>query len=326
MRYLYCLLLAATLLSNAVVFAFETDQYNLPPQPLADIGDEVSDHIAEEIRLAIADVNRQPAGRRSSDAVARAVYDRLAGDDLMTTKFGKWMASHRFSGQPDRYWTDYSESIYVLNPMNYATISPTVRLYGVEFGIDKLEHLLQQGFQYYEIEQKVLANGSSADAAEKKAVEWGRRTERTYYGLLTSGVYSNADLSANFAGLRFYRNLTRPVKAGADTLEPIVIREGEMWKLNARRVADDLLKPFISEHLNEALNPSAYRLTLVRSVRRAVRRHACAEWRAARPDLTAAVFDATRRSLETWHGEDYGWTEKRRTVSLAETCFQQRSD
>lgn len=326
MKHVFCLLLAAAVLSHGVAFAFETDQYNLPPQPLADVGSEVSDHIAENIRLAIDDVNRQPPGRRSPEAVARAVYDRLAGSDLMTTKFGKWMISHKFTGQPDRYWTDYPESIYLLNPVNYATISPTVRLYGVEFGIDKLEHLLQQGHQYYEIKQKALVKGSSQADAVKKAVAWGRRTERTYYGLMTSGVYSNADLSANYTGLRFYENLTQQVKIGSTTLQPIAIHEDGVWKMNAERSSATLLKPFISKHLNEAMNPSAYRLTLVRSVRRAVRRHACAEWLAAKPAFTPAALEATRRSLEIWHGEDYGWTKKDRTVNLAETCFPGKSD
>ena len=74
------------------------------------------------------------------------------------------------------------------------TVSPTVRLYGVEMGIDKLEHFFQQGHQYYEIERKALAKGVTPEEAVKQAVDWGKQTERTYYGLLSSGVYSNVPI------------------------------------------------------------------------------------------------------------------------------------
>jgi hypothetical protein len=35
------------------VLAFETDQFNLPPKPLGDIGDEVSEYTEENVRRAI---------------------------------------------------------------------------------------------------------------------------------------------------------------------------------------------------------------------------------------------------------------------------------
>ena len=248
MKILSSLLLAVIFVSQPVAaLAFETDQYNLPHTPLADIGEEVSEYVEQNLLAAIENVNKEIArhklciettsGRlsgcgpvakelerlaylRSNDAIADETAGLLAGQNLATTKFGGWINAHKFRGQPDRYKTSYGHSIYILNPADYVTMSPTVRLYGVEMGIDKLEHFFQQGHQYYELERKALAKGVTTSEAVKQAVDWGKQTERTYYGLLSSGVYSNADLYANFAGMRFYQGLTKAVSVGDRPARP----------------------------------------------------------------------------------------------------------
>lgn len=94
--------------SQSATFAFETDQYNLPPEPLADIGDEVSDYAEENLRKALDKINAEIIARqaclerkvlsigkvscggaekqqarleflRSEAAVAQAVYKLLGG-------------------------------------------------------------------------------------------------------------------------------------------------------------------------------------------------------------------------------------------------------
>lgn len=339
------LLLAAVLISKSVVLAFETDQYNLPPVPLADIGDEVSEYIEDNLHAAVARINgdidkaieciatraegcRSAAAEReklvylrSNEAVARELFKRIGDGNLFTTKFGDWMRSHRFRGQPDRYKTNLAESIYILNPADYVTLSATVRLYGSEFGIDKLEHFFQQGYEYYEIEREAVKNGKSLSEAEKKAVGWGQKTERTYFGLLTSGVYSNADLYANYVGMKFYAGLASPMQINGKTRPAIVELTGGTWKIDRDGLRENLIKPFVTDHMNEALNPSAFRATLVRSVRRAVRTHSCPEWKKVFPTLTAAELGDRSKSLETWNSEDYGYTKRDRIVTIAETCL-----
>lgn len=349
MRIVVLLLIASLFAAHPVsVRAFETDQYNLSPVPLADIGDEVSEYVETRLVENLQNINSQISRRklcvemasergngcgpvakeleklsylRSEGAIADEFARLMAGDNLTTTKFGGWIYNHKFPVQPDRYKTGWGESIYILNPPNYLSISPTVRLYGGELGIDKLEHFFQQGYQYYEIERKALVKGSTPEEAVKKAVDWGMKTERTYYGLWTSGVYSYADLYANYAGMRFYHGLTKATSVGKTMLAPVAILENGYWKINGERSRDQLLKPFISDHMNEALNPSAFRITLVRSVRRAVKRHACEDWHKLHPNLTAAELRQRSQALELWNGEDYGYTRKRRTVAVVDECF-----
>ena len=335
------------LLRPLVGFAFETDQYNLPPEPLADIGDEVSEYVEARLRTAVAGVNAEIeksvrcletkvkgcgstneeranlARLRSNGAIADQLFKLIGDGNLFTTKIGNWMRAHKFRGQPDRYKAPLRESIFILNPADYLTISATVRLFGSEFGIDKLEHFFQQGYEYYKIENKALAKGMSTSDSEKKAVGWGQMTERTYFGLLVSGVYSNADLYANYVGMKFYDGLAKPMQINGKTRPAIVELRNGSWQIDAGNSRENLLKPFLTDHMNEALNPSSFRATLVRSVRRAVKTYSCPEWKQAFPTLRAAALDDRSKALELWNGEDYGYTKRDHVVTISETCFEE---
>lgn len=345
MRFLTAIL-GSILLLNTVSLAFETDQFNLPKVPLADIGDEVAEHLIERLKTAVESINIQiekselclaaktkgcdsPEKERaklnelrSNDAVALAFF-KLTGDgSLFISKFGKWVNSHEFRSGPSRYKAPYLESIYILNPIDYATLSPTVRLYGHEFGIDKLDHVFQQGYRYYTIYNEAITRGSTPAEAAAKAIKWGQRSERTFYGTWVSGVYSNGDLFANYAGLKFYQGLTKPLEIAKTKRPALVDLTNGRWQINDENLKETILKPFIADNMNEALNPSSYRATLIRSVRRSVKKYACPEWRALWPTAQPLEIDRQSASLEMWNGEDYGFTKKDRTIKIGEMCFE----
>jgi len=337
------------LISPSAGFAFETDQFNLPPEPLADIGAEVFDYVKDNVEKAIEKVNAEIKARqnclnnktakncdskaknqqrlnylRSENAVARAVYNRLGAGFVPFTASGSWMESHKFAAQPARYKTDYKESIYAVFPNNYLTISKTVNLYDTQFGTDKIAHIFQQGYTYLRIYERALAKGLSKAEAAKKANDWGRMSERTFYGNLVSGVYSNADLAANYAGLKFYQNLTREITIGEEVKLPLVVFENDVWRFNGKvELSENLLKPFISAHLNEALNSSIYTnvFGLRSSVRGHIKKRACGEWIKLYPKFSKADFEKTSSQLQRWNGEDYGFTVNKNFVTIANTCF-----
>jgi hypothetical protein len=336
-------------MTPVATLAFETDQFNLPPVALADIGDEVSEYIETNVRAAVDAVNaniakslaclekpksdkgcttrdeeqKNLAFSRSDAAIAKAVFKRLGDGSIFRTNFGKWVNSHEFRADPARYKTGYLESIYVAVPANYLTISPTVDLFGVEFGSDKLEHFFQQGYRYYTLEAEALAKGADADEAVLKAVKWGQKSERTYYGLLVSGVYSNADLYANYTGMRFYEGLTRPVDIGGINRPATVVQDNGRWKINeTETLRVRLIKPFISDHLNEALNPSGYSFAIFAAVRGMIRKKACGDWHKQHPDLTAEALARKAIDLELWNDQDYGNMAKGRLMRLSDICFK----
>lgn len=373
----------ASLVGAVPAAAFETDQYNLPPEPLADIAPEFEAYVAEHIQDALDKLNREIAQReacvgsphvskgqpgerqadttrkcaspekeraaldqlRSPDAVTKAVYRQLGTGSIFLTNTGKWLENHKFEHGPSRYKPDYTDSIYWSYPINYATLSPTIRMYGVEFGTDKLDHFFQQGYKYLQIYQKELAKGRTDAEALKKAVSWGRSTENLWFGYLVSGVYSNADLAANFGGMWFYRELTEDVPFDSQMMPAMLKLVDGRWQfartraslpatvdaasavtpgngfLAATRVPAGVLAPFISDHLNEAYNPSNYLFFLYPIVKNMVKNHDCEAWRTNFPQATRAQLKARTTALQTWHGLDYGYKQTSRQVRIAEVCF-----
>ncbi len=344
------ILCSALLMQSFAVFAFETDQYNLPTVPLADIGDEVSDYTEENVRKAVRKINEEIlkhkacldknskktncdsveketaklAELRSEDALVKAVFKPLGGGIPPFTNSGTWMEKHKFKGQPARFRTSFSDSIYKIIPTSYLTISDTVNLYGFEFGTDKIAHIFQQGYTYYKIYEGAIEKGLSPEKAAKKAFDYGKRTESTYYGYFVSGVYSNGDLAANFAGMKFYQGLTKEMKIGDKMRPPIFILQDGVWKFkDEKTLRENLLKPFISNHLNEALNPSVYfkLFWLDSSVRKTVKKQSCPQWRKQFPDKTQTDFADITENLKLWHNEDYGHKNSKHFITIANSCF-----
>ncbi len=342
-----CVILFAPMFS---LLAFETDQYHLPPMALGDIGVEVSEYAAENIGQALNKLNRQIVGRqncldgkngqlncepaeknvrelarlRSGETLAREVFKRLGDGIPPLTNSGTWMEKHEFKASPARYKTSFGDSIFGRYPVNYLTISETVKVYGAEFGTDKVAHLFQQGYSYYRIVKTARAKGLPAAEAVEKARRFGRRTERTIYGTLVSGVYSNADLCANYTGMRFYENLTETITLGGAVYPPLVVLENGVWKFNGtQNRRENLLEPFLTAHLNEALNPSVYTnfVGFRNSVREIVKKQACPEWRTKFPNLTANDYRLKTDSLKLWNGEDYGYRASRNFITIADSCF-----
>ena len=349
-RYTGLLLLSLALLCHPfTVEAFETDQYELPPTSLADIGDEVSDHVEQELHEAIDKLNAQIvkselclkqsntcnaaeakvklAYLRSSEAVASAAYDELGSGIPPFSIMETWMQQHHFQDQPARYKVVFWKSIFFAWPLDHLTLSPTVNLYGSEFGIDKIGHIFQQGYTYYEIYNRALAAGATRDEARRKAVEWGQKTEATIYGFLSSGVYSNGDLSANYAGMKFYQALAQDRNSPIKTRPPILILKNGLWAFNDQlKMREVLLRPWISDHLNEALNPSIFNKLLQWYVRRRVSNGSCAQWFDRYRGLSRAGLEEKTRSLELWYGEDYGFTSSKDFITIANTCFDENGN
>jgi hypothetical protein len=347
-------LCAVLLISPVSILAFETDQYNLPPQSLADIGDEVFEYTEENLRKAINKINGEIYERQSclernlerskkkkcdspekeriklaylhsEEAVVREVYKRLGDGIIPFTKSGSWMESHDFKVQPARYKASFRKSIFFTVPTNYLTISKTVNVYGSQFGIDKIAHFFQQGYTYYKKYNDALAAGFSPEKAAEKAVRWGQMTERSFYGTLVSGVYSNADLCANYVGMKFYQNLARPIKIGDSTKPAVLVFEDGIWRFNVKtELRENLLKPFFSDHLNEALNPSIFIAGLRSFVRRTVRKQSCKQWFEVYPNLTQTELKEKSGELTLWNGEDYGFTDSNNFVTIANTCFDEK--
>ncbi len=345
-------LLAVILLQVQIGFAFETDQYNLPPQPLADIGNEVSDYTEDAVRASVKKVNaeilfrencsakrakdcdsaenneNQLAYLRSNEAVAREVYKILGGGIVPFTNSGSWLESHQFKAQPARFKPSFGDSLFVRFPTSYFGLASTVKMFDSQFGTDKIAHIFKEGYDYFKEYNKAVKKGLSDNQATVKAVKSGQKTERGIYGTWISGVYSNGDLAANYVGLKFYRGLTIDLEIGTETRPAVLKLKDGSWIFNEPfEMSQMLLKPFISDHLNEALNPSVFTklFGLNSTVRNILKNRACSQWIQAFPDRLQVAYERRTEALKRWNDEDYGFTESDKFITIANTCFGESS-
>lgn len=316
--------------------AEETDQFTLPPSDLKDIGPIASYRLYEVLEKVIAQTNSEiqmllPRAKHSRHAAAQLALRQRDSylADLIYKNTGpgipRWLPLSRLAKQAEPilykerlpwktvYWLVFSHS-----PLFVIGLAPTLNMYGYYFGTDKLGHFFMMGHTYYKIYNYLLAHGKSTESAHAGIVLYGQILEQTYLGTLINGVYSNADLSANYAGWKFYMNLVHPVKIGRHTLPPIFVLSGNKWEFSKHVKPDNLLRPYLSDNLNEAWNPCRY--TFSRGQIRKQIKKRCDGW-IHRKGLTPQIAKAKLNETRTWHGEDYGyWLPKSNEVTLEE-CF-----
>lgn len=204
-------------------------------------------------------------------------------------------------------------------PASFAFDSPTVKIHGYYMGTDKIDHFFRQGWEYFAVIKKKEAKGADASRAIAAAVRHGVKQEHTYFGTLASGVYSNADLAANYAGMKFYLNFRQPVRIGDRELPPLFEKTADGWRLRAGVDRDRLLEPYLSNHLDESLNPSRYKFS--RGSIRSLVRNRCEQWMKFYSDRLDFVARSGQSFATNWYGEDYGhWLPPADEVSIATEC------
>ena len=347
-RWMAALLLA----SLASVQAHESEQYTLPAgRDFADLGPQLSRSFLAAIQQAVANTNA---------AIGTALQDGALPAQLLKLQSADHMADQVWAGLFNTYPTNELldlglispatrarypglvtmyrpvESIYD-DPLLMLDISKPVRAFfragtvsagGVLFGTDKIIHFVNVGRIYHTSYLAAIERGLSEPDAALDAVHSTARnpflSEDGFLGMYTTGIHSNADLAADYAGLKFYRNLTEPVHVGSTLRPPMLQRDGPYWRVV---VADEdtVFSAFVSPHWNEVLNPNTYLAYVGQRVRSviATRCNDVADWYRngrGRP-LDAAWFAARQAELSTYFGEPYGHElEASDPVSVATLC------
>jgi hypothetical protein len=305
-------LLAACIgVGGPAAFGTETDQFTTPRAPLFDIGPGLSRKVVEIIE----------ADRTGRDP--EEVLHAWVGGNIFASRMVKWVKGIRVPESPVRYRPSLFASIYRTTisplPASFLIDAPTVRVHGYYVGTDKIDHFFQQGHLYYVRALRREADGADEAGAVAAVVAHGVKQEHKYFGTLASGVYSNGDLAANYAGMKFYRNLRHSVRIGDSVRPALFERTGEGWRLRTGVDRNRLLEPFLSNHLDESLNPSRYRFSR-KSIRSTVR-HRCETWTRFYADRLELVAPAGKNFAVKWFGEEYGyWLPPKDEVSIATEC------
>jgi hypothetical protein len=143
--------------------------------------------------------------------------------------------------------------------VQWKDLSAVVGVGDVLMGVDKIGHFVVEGWDYFETAH-LEGEGIAA------ALDWGEGTESSYFGRLTTGVHSYADLVANFEGMRFWlRVLGRaddPLDTGWRANRPYVTCGRRFWITGERRwrLSRRLdLAHYVTPVWDEAVNCSSYR-------------------------------------------------------------------
>jgi hypothetical protein len=343
--------------AGAPASAHETDQYTMPlSTPFADMGDWLDTvhfravdravrKLNEEVEaaLAIEDPQQRAAAlhwarrpENAADKVYQSFNDAFTEImDIENALRGEW-ARRAYPGlitaHNPREWI-YSRTHYWIDPRQIVLMfrSSTLKAYGVYFGSDKLSHFHHMGKIYYSQYRQQLHNGMNREEATAYVVRsyaHGNAVgENALLGFIATGVYSNADLAANFAGLKFNINITEPVYINGEVREPMIVRKGEFFRVNKHvRPESGWFGAFVSDHWNEALNPSWYNWDIREDVRAAL---------ASRADIIAQFYTQVdgrpadpqyytdlALQLSVLDGEDYGHCRKwDRIMTIAQVCW-----
>lgn len=352
--------LAAGLLlaAGTAAHAHESEQYTLPAgRDFADLGPLLSHRVLSAIRGAVADTNAaidqalesnasswQLQNLQSADYVAAQVWGRLfatfPANELLDLGLISATTRAMYPGLVTMYRP--VESIYddpwllidLSKPVRALFRAGTVSAGGVLFGTDKIIHFINLGRIYHSRYLDALGRGLSEPDALQHAVRSTASnpllSEDGMLGLFTTGIHSNGDLAADYAGLKFYRNLTESVRIGALQLPPMLQRDGPHWRVVLRHEAM-AFTVFVTPHWNEVLNPNTYLSYVGERVRSLIgtRCDDVFDWYRdglGRP-LDRAAFVERQNELATFHGEPYGHELRaEHPVSAGLVCWPPQAD
>lgn len=249
-RFQSQLVLLAGLLINAPAQALETDQFYAWGKPIEDSTLYLNAWVTLQIQSAL-DSSSAGASQDCESAV-KHVQKRLQHSIYQPIEL--WIISSDLVDRIPRgleasreYRSHYLLSkTYTFDYARWLQPSPTLQVNDIRFGSDKLAHFFSEGWWYYK-HWKKDRHDQTPDELQRSMFEYGARLERWIQGMKTTGVFSPADLEANYQGLVFYQQLCHGE-------EPLLYRHEGRWHFSDRFDFRDYIDP----NWDESWNPNIY--------------------------------------------------------------------
>lgn len=270
----------ALLLATVPAAAMETDQFLVWEESLEDSGPAINAFVEQRMETVLAELRAE--GR--SDLACEELPPILFRDihfNLLSSRIRTFLST---SPAVDRYprldlgYRGYLQASIFRRPA-FPYLMPmarTVRFGEVTLGIDKFGHLFAFGRRYYVRVQAKVRQGTPRREALTEAILWGLRLEDSLVGRMTDGVFSHADLEANYQGYRLAVDL-------CSASPPHLEHAADGWRL-ARPVD---LAAYVTPLLDETFNNNHYADFRWKRVEPVLRREYCPEWRS--PEVQARM-------------------------------------
>jgi hypothetical protein len=240
------------ILSNPIaVVALETDQYLVWEVELNDSADAFNRYLNGEIETFLQEQNGRKRPADSAEELTLQLYFYLF-NGLHASRLRHWVQT---SSEVDRYPPNsvrYAEhlriSIFDMRSFPFVLpMSRTIRLGDIYLGIDKMGHLFGFGRRSFRHYLRLREDGFGEEEAMKQTILRGYFMERYFVGNLMDGVFSYADLEANFQGMMMARAFCEGENA-------YLQRVNGQWVLT--RPVD--IRLFITPYFDESYNRSHY--------------------------------------------------------------------
>lgn len=177
-------------------FPLETDNYIVWKKNLKSSEKILNEFLTNNIQMAIDETkNKNLTCQEITKRIFRKFQSRFVHDNPVENYLLDHLSSDYIYPQNLHY---VGESIYrdpFLPHIPHFGLAPNIQVNGYYFGTDKLSHFTSVGYIYYSKKSPI------------KGIEYGIRDEKTLHGYWASGVFSYADLEANYQGYLFYKNL-----------------------------------------------------------------------------------------------------------------------
>ncbi|MBI4655332.1 MAG: hypothetical protein HY746_01160 [Elusimicrobia bacterium] len=243
----------------------EADHYTLEDAQVADITGHLNLFANQGMEQVIDELNASGPACDDSIESEQRLYEGL------TTVFANHSKSQLIrdilEGKIERTVIPLKESVYgewtiwngfLLGRKKAAdsplALSPLVRVGDIIIGADKIEHMFGMGFAYFKkhyLEGKKLV----------PVLKLGIFKEKTFLGgnIFATGVFSYADLAANFNGMRFWNHFLQKsddILGSQHNLGPYVVCRKGQWEKNPERPLD--FRNYIDPAMQESVNCSKF--------------------------------------------------------------------
>ncbi|MFP4499578.1 MAG: hypothetical protein ACLFTT_01135 [Candidatus Hydrogenedentota bacterium] len=233
---------------GSAAHAAETDQFLTWEVVLADSTGPLNTYLNEQAHAFLENVNNFAAPIETAEALTIRFYEYLF-QGLHSSRIRTFVNTDphidRYPNREVSFLEYQRMSIYRKPAFPYILpMARTVRIGNVYLGTDKIGHFFGFGRRYF---QRFLRHRDEErrdpEAAMRKVVQWGIAIERSLVGGLVDGIFSYADLEANFQGFQMALDC-------AEGDNPYFQKAGGKWVLTSPFDLRDYITPGFDESYN----------------------------------------------------------------------------
>jgi len=250
-KFYIVVLLVGVFVQTFPAHGAETDQFLALEAEINDSGPALNRYLNEQAAVFLAIENSHRNRTETAEKLAIKFYYHLFRG-LQSSRLRSWAFTSdevdRFPDLSVGYFEHYKKSIYDMRSFPFLMpMTRTIRIGNVRFGIDKFGHFLGFGRRGYKSYLKYRKRGMSDEEATRKVIRYWIFSERYFVGNLTDGIFSYADIEANYQGMQMLRSL------GEGENAHLKMVDGQ-WVLT--RPIDAM--PFITPDFDESYNHNHY--------------------------------------------------------------------